>query len=408
MEIIDESFPPKSLKERTPPLLPSSHEKPHISSRAIVEISQKALLHNYALIQKKIPHQLMLPMIKADGYGHGLTWVTQTLYQEKNLYGFGVATLEEGALIRKVLDSFQSPLPIFIFSGASFWGEEKGSFCQKFRLTPIIVSWEDWKTFSANGWHRKLEYQIKFNTGMNRLGLPLETASEICKELSNEKESHHPTGILTHLACAESPNDELSLLQLKNFKKLKHSFKSLLSHKDSRRPLHFHLANSAAIWKHENWELETLSSVVRPGLALYGIPPWPGLDATGLIPALSFKAQVITTHMLEKGDRVGYSGTFRAPHQMKVATVAAGYGDGLLRHLSNCGEAWIDKKKEEILGAISMDLCAVTCSDKTKTGDWVEFFGPHIEPWKQSLAAKTIPYELLTSITARVERIYAE
>jgi len=152
--------------------------------------------------------------------------------------------------------------------------------------------------------------------------------------------------------------------------------------------------------------LNQLTQIVRPGLSLYGVPPWPGASQKGLKAVMTLKAQVILVLNLKKGESVGYGARYTAKKAEKICILGAGYADGWHRKLSNSGELWIENGKSKILGIVSMDLTAAACKSNTKVGDWAELLGPHLDPWKQAQAAGTIPYELLTSVTKRVQRRY--
>jgi alanine racemase len=154
--------------------------KTHIlSDRALAHLDSRALIHNYKTIARLTPKHRLLPMLKANAYGHDAVWAARTLLTQPRLAGYGVATLEEGAELRSALGAKGRKLPLLVFSGASLWNEEKGRFCVKYALTPVLSLREDWKVFLKKGWAKKLDYQLKFNTGMNRLGLTMEDASEI-------------------------------------------------------------------------------------------------------------------------------------------------------------------------------------------------------------------------------------
>lgn len=368
--------------------------------RVIAELNSSQLKKNYLSILKQAPGQEVIPMIKADGYGHGAQWVAQTLLKQKRLNGFGVATLEEGAQLRKSIRGRKS---IYIFSGCSPWTPTAGRFCQKYHLTPILFRLDDLRSFIRGRWHLKLPYQLKFNTGMNRLGIEFSQRSEIFSLLKKLPYSTRPTGLLTHLALGENPTHPLSRRQKKEFEQLQAEFSCLSDGFD------FHIANSAGIWGRKKWNLDSLSTVVRPGLALYGIPPWKGAQHYGIQPVLSLKARVTLLRPGTPGTEIGYGGirlpkTF--PRRSQVAILSAGYGDGISRLLSQKGAVWINQKTGKFIGRISMDLSAITCPQSTQVGDWAEILGPHIDPWKQAELAQTIPYELLTSVSTRVQRKY--
>lgn len=373
-----------------------------ISPRALLELDARALTNNYKAIQALVPEQAIMPMVKAGAYGHGVEWVAGLLTGFNNLYGFGVATLEEGAELRQKLGVRNRRIKIVVVSGATPWTDEKGHFCEQYGLTPVIASDADWPVFVRGGWPGKLPYEIKFNTGMNRLGLSPGMARSVVRNLQGKSVETHPEGICSHLAMSELPESRLSQSQLERFIALKSELAGAFP------SAQFHLANSGGIWNAKRWNLKGLTDIVRPGLALYGIPPWADAPTRGLVPVMTYQASVVAVHQLKSGDSIGYGATFTAKGSEPVyaAVLGAGYADGVKRALSNQGYAWLGGRSTRFLGMVSMDLCAVGAFASTCVGDRVELLGPHVDPWAQSRAAATIPYELLTSLSVRVQRKY--
>lgn len=370
--------------------------------RIQAEFSAKALLGNYDAIRAQVPGQSVLPMIKANAYGHGAAWTAKLLAGEPALYGLGVATLDEGAEVRKALGAQRKRTRVVVVSGSAYWTEEKGQFCEKHGLTPTISSEDDWVRFLRGGWAERISYEIKFNTGMNRLGISPSYARTVARALKNLPAVAHPSGVLSHLAMGESPDEKLSRMQRELFLQIRGELESHLP------SAHFHLANSAAIWNAKKWGLSGITDVVRPGISLYGVVPFPGAPERGLQPVLKLSSQVAARHTLKSGDRVGYGGTFKAKEKTEIATLASGYADGLKRAMSNAGHVLFGQAQERypVIGIVSMDLSAAICPAKTKVGDWAQFLGPGVDIWEQARAAGTLPYELLTSVAPRVERIY--
>lgn len=254
-------------------------EEQEIPPRAFLELDARALQNNYKAIQALVPEQAILPMVKADAYGHGVEWVAGLLTGFQNLYGFGVATLEEGVELRQALGIRARRTRIIVFSGATPWSEQKGQLCEQYGLTPVIASDSDWQPFVRGGWAERLAYEIKFNTGMNRLGLSPSMARNIVRSLQDKPAEAQPEGIFSHLAMSELPESRLSQQQLERFIALKSELAGAFP------SAHFHLANSGGIWNAKRWSLRGLTDVVRPGLALYGIPPWADAPVRGSCPS---------------------------------------------------------------------------------------------------------------------------
>lgn len=370
--------------------------------RAELELDSRALLGNYAAIRALVPEQAILPMVKADGYGHGMEWVARQLHAQPDLYGFGVATLEEGAELRSALGMRARRTRIIVFSGCAPWTEAKGQFCEQHGLTPVVAGDADWHAFARGGWPGRIPYELKFNTGMNRLGMSPGLARTIARALQGKPAEAHPHGIFTHFAMSETPDSRLCQQQLERFIAIKSELAGAFP------AAQFHLANSGGIWNAKRFGLKGLTDVVRPGLALYGIAPWADAPARGLEPVMTFRAAVVAVHALKPGESIGYGATYTAPKSEPVfaATLSAGYADGIPRALGNQGYAWSQGRSSRFLGMVSMDLCAVGAFANTRVGERVELLGPHVDPWAQARAAGTIPYELLTSWSARVQRSY--
>lgn len=379
-------------------------------ARIIARLSRQALLGNFAALREMVADHEVLPMVKADAYGHGMSWVARTLAEEAGLYGFGVATLAEGAELREALAEKRRRVPVVVFSGACPWSRERGEFCERHGLTPAIADDADWEAFLKQGWPSRISYELKFNTGMNRLGLSASLAPKIARAIGELPDTAKPTGVFTHLAIAESATHKLTQQQLERFVQIRGAFAPAGS------AIRFHLANSAGAWNHKELGLAHLTDVIRPGLSLYGIPPWSGAPVRGIEPVMSLEAAVLHLLRVRPGETVGYGARYRVPttgpdaKPQTVAILGAGYADGVNRQLSGTedrpgGYVWLGGQEQRMLGTVSMDLCAVSCAPDTRRGERAQLFGPRVDPWAQSRAAGTIPYELLTSIGARVRKI---
>jgi alanine racemase len=369
-------------------------------SRCVADLSARALNQNYEAIRAQVAGRAMLPMIKANAYGHGALWAARELCDGADLFGLGVATLEEGRELRDGGGARLKRTRIIVFSGTANWNDDKGQYCERHALTPVIAAEPDWKAFVQGGWHKRVPYHIKFNTGMNRLGLPMSLAAAIARQVQGFEATSHPDGIASHLAQAENPDTKLSLRQLEAFVALRAEFSR------AAPSAHFHLGNSSAIWNAKHWQLEDLTDIVRPGLSLYGVPPWKGAPARGLQPVLTLSAEVLKVDRLKAGESVGYGGTYTTTEPEFIATLGAGYADGLPRAWSGRGHAWLGNRPTRFRGIVSMDLSAVNADPQTRVGDWAELLGPRVDIWAQAQEAGTIPYELLTSVSSRVKRRY--
>lgn len=369
-------------------------------------MSAKALVNNYRVLSEMAQGQAVCPMIKADGYGHGATWAARTLMNEKNLYSLGVATISEGVKLRTELGSKARHLSIHVYSGASAFNDEKGDLCVRYGLTPCLSQETDFERFIRDKWPEKLHYELGFNTGMNRLGMMPGYAAQVVRALKGKPAEWHPQGVFSHCASGDDPSSKLSQKQRREFEAVEKVLRPEFP------KAHFHLAASAALFQSKHWRLDGLTDVVRPGLSLYGVRPWADAPMRGLMPVMSLRSFVIAKQLVRTGDAVGYGGTFKVtektePNPFPIAVIGAGYADGVHRSLSNTGIVFMAGKVQKIVGRVSMDLITASSPAGIKVGEEVEFFGDHIDIWEQSKLAGTIPYELLTSVSQRVERVYA-
>jgi alanine racemase len=371
--------------------------------RVEARISSAAVLASYAAIQEQVPTQAILPMIKADAYGHGAREVARLLARSPNLYGFGVATLEEGCEVREALGAKGRHTRVLVLSGTANWSEDKGQYCERHGLTPTIASEEDWKRFLKGKWPERIKYHLKFNTGMNRLGISPGHASQIVSQLKDKPGEWRPEGVATHFATAEDPEHALTRRQLESFRGITGAVKSVWT--DTL----FHCANSAAIWNARKYGLEGWTDIVRPGISLYGVPPWSGAPIRGLVPAMELRYAVLQRRILKAAESIGYGAQFRlkgSDPALEIAVLGAGYADGFHRMNTNQGMLLLGGKLRRVLGVVSMDLSAVECDASTKVGDWARILGDGLDPWTQAKSAGTIPYELLTSVSRRVRKVY--
>jgi alanine racemase len=379
----------------------SRRTKTDLDPRVRAVLSESALRGNYRALSSLVPGLDLLPMIKANAYGHGAVWAAETLKSMPRLRGFGVATIGEALELRREA-KIPSKLPIVVFSGISPFTEERVALFAKENFVPVISTTDDWRLFSKSRFLGKLKYELKFNTGMNRLGLPLSLASELAT-LFAKTPKRKPSGVFSHLATAEAPDGELARKQLEGFLWLRGALSAL------EGSTSFHLANSGAMWNAQKFKLLETTDLARPGISLYGVPPWSGAPGNGVKLVMSLEARVMEVRALEPRDTVGYGGTYAASDK-QVAVLSAGYADGVFRGLSNKGVALVGRAEVQarFAGIISMDLSAVELPEgaQAKVGDYVRVLGPGIEPWAQSRLAGTVPYELLTSVSGRVQRIY--
>ena len=360
-------------------------------ARAKLTLSRSALLTNYKILSQKVDGLRLLPMVKANAYGHDAIFTAKSFLGQKNLHGFGVATFPEAIELR--LGIKNNLIPIIVFSDSAPWNEEHFKLCLKYNLEHVLSETISLLTFQADPRVTKIRAHIEVNTGMNRMGIPMSSLRLV---------NFSPVSVFTHLADADTPNSSLSKRQTKNFSEV-------IAETKQRFPkalLHF--SNSSAIWNAKQFPLTKEMDLARPGLSLYGIRPFDRAKTDGLKRAMCFTAPVINRIYLNPGDQVGYGGTYTCKKKSGewVAILAVGYADGLFRSLSSKGLATFGKRKLQLVGRVSMDLSAMHADSKIKVGDEVELWGDSIDPYEQASLAGTIPYELITRIGQRLEKIY--
>jgi len=354
------------------------------------------LIKNLATI-RSISKREVIPIVKADAYGHGMLPVAKALVSRGSCHTLAVATLEEAIELRKKI-----PYAISIIVLSGYWPHQAEAFV-KYRLVPVIHSLNHLKSLQL----RKTlpDIHLKVDTGMNRLGLRPEeipVAIEILKKLNIKL-----SGIGTHFAESDKSTSSFTDEQLKLFEAIQ---KELLGHKLLHTDAKVHVANSSAILRGKLGS----SVAVRPGLSLFGISPNPHLKGSSeLIPILTWRARVVSSKLIKKGETVGYGRTYRAKRNEKISIVSIGYADGFPRALSNRGSVLVGGKKVAVRGRVSMDLIAIdTTGFEVRDGSPVVLIGSdnrnEISAWDLAQAADTIPYEIFCGISPRVPRIYLD
>jgi alanine racemase len=364
-------------------------------SRAELSISRTALLNNFRKISQKVEGLALLPMIKANAYGHGSVYAAQSLLgnveARRRLHGFGVATFREAVEVR--LSIRNDRIPIIVFSDSAPWTQEHAALCRKYNLQPVFSEIVSMLEFQRQRASHDLAMHLEVNTGMNRMGIPVESLS-LLKAI--------PQSIFTHLADADTPKSRLTQKQIE-------SYQNVVTWARTKYPRTlFHFANSSAIWNSKHFPLMKQMNLARPGLSLYGIRPFEAAQDDGLKRVMTVRAPVLNRIYLSFGDQVGYGGTYTCKKKSGewVAVIGAGYADGVFRSLSSQGIAVYGKKRLKFVGRVSMDLSAVQGDAKMKVGDTVILWGNEIDPYVQAKLAGTIPYELTTRMGERVERFY--
>jgi alanine racemase len=357
--------------------------------RLWAEIDLDRLARNYRTAQSHTKGKIM-PVIKADAYGHGAVRTALAL-REAGAGFFAVATPEEAEQLRRH----------GVDCGILLLGAAPAAHIPALADAGVTLCVPDRETAAAykkalGG--RPVDVHIKFNTGMTRLGLPAATAIWDSLEIANEL---NVTGLFTHFAAADDPGeDSFTQSQFDGFMKICEGLR-LRGLKDTI----LHTANSAALLAYPNTHLD----YARPGLMLYGYSPLE--TPCGLQPVLSLHTSIMQIHSVPKGTTVSYGRTWTAERESLIATVPVGYADGLSRALSGQGMYMLLRgEKAPVAGRICMDFCAldVTGIPGAAKGDLVTVLGDDIDAGQHARMAGTIAWEILCSVGRRVPRVYIQ
>lgn len=349
-----------------------------------------ALAANYQMLQDKVGAACRVSaVLKANAYGLGARRVSQTLY-DQGCRDFFVAKPAEAM----ALSHLPSDRRVYVLNG--FYDSVEDLYIRH-DLTPVLGSFVEidlYKQLAGKIGHR-LPALLKFNTRMNRLGLGAAEQEKLFADL-NILEGIDVQGIMSHLACADEPDNPMNEIQNDLFQKIAGHFPSVFKS----------LANSSGIFLGQDYHYD----MVRPGAALYGLNPTPGLP-NPMRPVIKLDVPVIRLRTVYPGASVGYGATYRFDKNTWIATLSAGYADGIFWSLGNKGRLFWQGYPCPIRGRVSMDLTTVDLSavpdaERPRPGDFMELIGPHQDADALAADAYTIGYEVLTSLGQRYERVY--
>ena len=360
------------------------------------DISLSALRHNYALAKSLAPNSRVLAVVKANAYGHGLARVTRAL---KDADGF--ATLELDGAIK--LREQGITAPILMLEG--FFGADEIPIYARHQLTTVVRDIEQMKAIADAEIKQPLDVFLKFNTGMNRLGLAGPLQGYAVTTAANHKNVGAVT-IMTHFATADGPPGVAD--QMKRYMALIQTYAPQFAKKTFTQSV----ANSAALLRFKKTHLDW----VRPGIMLYGSSPFADRSAAeiGLKPVMTLRSEIIATQTIEAGESVGYAATYTAKKKMRIGIVACGYADGYPRHAPGGNDfgtpVIVASKRTRTIGRVSMDMLAVDLTDQpyTKVGAPVCLWGEGLPADEVAAAAGTISYELFCGVAARVPMVEVE
>ena len=367
-----------------------------ISRPTYAEINLARLSANFHAINQATGSAKVMPVLKANAYGHGLVRVAQHLEQLGAEY-FGVALLEEGVLLRQA----GIRTPILVLGGLV---PEQIPLYLKYDLTLTAPSIEklDLIEDAAAGFGGKANVHLELDTGMERAGVHWYNAERFlehslaCRHCAVE-------GIYSHFANSDAADLSSARTQYERFMEALQFYER----RSLPAPIR-HLANSGGILQLPDSHL----NMVRAGILLYGVYPSRECACTIPVrPALSLKSRVVYFKVVEPDMPISYGHTWKSDHRIRVVTVPIGYGDGYSRGLSNRGQVLIRGRRYPIVGRVCMDQLMVNIEwGEAYNGDTVTLLG---EDGDEAITADdladwldTIPYEILSSINTRVPRVY--
>lgn len=339
---------------------------------ATLTIDTGALARNWQALDARTEVETAA-VVKANGYGLDAGKVGQTLARA-GCRIFFVATADEGATLRRAL----GPGPdIYVFSG-HMRGDTAA--IEQAHLIPALNSMDQMLRHVEGLPGAPMALQL--NTGMNRLGMQDAEWSA----LRDIALAQRPALVMSHLACADEPAHPMNAQQCA-------AFRAMTDGIDAPRSL----SATGGLLLGQAYHFD----LCRPGIGLYG-----GLPFAEAEPVVRLDAPVIQIREIAAGETVGYGNAWTAPRSSRVATVSAGYADGLIRAMGDRAAVYVGNSALPVIGRVSMDLITVDVTDLTDAPDSVNFIGPHQSVDDLAQAASTIGYEILTSLGARYSRHY--
>ena len=337
------------------------------------------------------PETKMVCMVKASAYGAGSVEVAKTL-QDRGVNYLAVAVADEGAELRRA----------GITAGIIVMNPEMTAFKTLFdyELEPEVYNFKLLDALIKAAEKEGIQgfpVHIKLDTGMHRLGFDPRLDLPALIDRLHHQTSVIPRSVFSHFVGSDSPDfDDFSARQFALFDEASKTLQAAFPHKILR-----HICNSAGIERFPERHLD----MVRLGLGLYGIDP---IDNRSLQNVTTLRTTILQIHECPKGDSVGYSRRTVLERDSRIAAIPIGYADGLNRHLGNRrGYCLVNGQRADYVGNICMDVCMIDVTDTDcREGDTVEIFGDNLPPAELARLLDTIPYEILTSVSDRVKRIY--
>ena len=363
--------------------------------RALVDLD--AIASNYRFLAARVAPRPVYAVVKADAYGHGAGPVAARLALE-GADRFAVANVEEGAALRRAGVAGE----VLVLSRAE---PEELPRLSAYGLTPALYDTSQAEAMAAAAGRRAepLRVHLEIDAGMGRAGIRPEEIDRVIGVLRNAR-GLALAGTFANLSRADDPASPETARQIDALAAAVERLRAA-----GLAPGLVHAANSAAILGTRTAWLDA----VRPGLALYGVPPGAGLESAGLLPAMTIEARVASVRNVPAGTPLGYGGRFVTTRDSTIAVLPIGYHDGLRRCMSGKVSVLLRGMRAPVVGAISMDVSLVDATGiGARRGDRAVCLGRDdgqaVTAWELARAAETIPYEILCGIGPRVERVYRE
>jgi len=354
---------------------------------ATLTIDLDALCRNYRTLRDAASPAAAAAVVKADAYGLGAERIAPALYRE-GCRDFFVAHLGEALTLRPLL---AADARLYVLNGLQPGTE---MLCADAGIIPVLNSLQQIANWSSLGLASPLPAALQVDSGMSRLGLSPAEARLLAAEPARLA-GVRPLFLMSHLAHADQPAAQQNRDQLASWDGLRALFPDL----------RLSFANSGGVFLGPDFH----GDLVRPGIALYGGVPSP-LAGDTLSPVVRLDVPVIQTRTVPAGTLIGYGGDFVAPAEMRLATIAGGYADGLPRSVAGKGAVYHAGVRLPFVGRVSMDSVVVDASalpeGSLQLGSMVELIGPHQTIDQLADAADTIAYEILTSLGRRYHRVY--
>lgn len=350
----------------------------------IARIDLDALRTNYSTACERAGSATAMAVVKADGYGHGITRIASALSDVAPKYA--VACIEEAMAIRGA----GLAQPVVLLQGVHATDDLADCVHRKFEPVLHAEHQLDWLEQG-----RAPRFWLKVNTGMNRLGFRSNELPAVMARLEKMSAGAQLQGFVSHFACADDAGSTMTAAQTATFEAATVPWPALMKS----------LGNSAAHFIPG----QPLFDWSRPGIMLYGGSPIVGKTGPelGLEPVMTLEAPLITTRVVKAGESVGYGAGWVAQRDTRMGMVAIGYGDGYPRHAGTNTPAAVGGCRIRLIGRVSMDMLAVDLSNapNAREGDLVELWGRTVGVDEVASCAGTISYELLTGVTSRVPRV---